>query len=127
MFINPVQAEIWNTAVEKHWGHISQQELPLPGHDTVFDDSNELHREIQRIMEQMGFSLEDFRLPRSPELATTGGTREVLLMPQEMKDVEVAKDEINDGKLKATVEFTLPAGAYATVVLAELMKCSAAD
>jgi len=122
MFINAVQAEIWNTAVEKHWGHISQQELPLPGHDTVFDDGNELHREIQRTMEQMGFSLEDFRLPRSPELATTGSAREVLLVPQEMKVVEVTKDEINEGKMKATVEFTLPAGAYATVVLAELMK-----
>lgn len=121
MFINAVQAEIWNMVVQKHRG-TGQLELPLPGYDTVFDEHNKLHVEMKKIMTEMGITLEEFRLPHSPELATTGGTRKMLLVPEGMKLVEIAPDEFNEGKLRATISFSLPAGAYATVVLQEITK-----
>jgi tRNA pseudouridine13 synthase len=124
MFVNAVQSEIWNAVVSNAAakGRLEQQELPLPGHDTIFDDKNPLHRELQRVMDEMGIGLADFKLPRAPELATSGSARQVLLIPKDLKVSEVGADDFNEGKMKATVEFTLPAGAYATVVLAELMK-----
>ncbi len=134
MFINAVQAEIWNEAVvscTKHditpepraWrGKLEQQDLPLPGYDTVFNERNKLHAEMQKVMDEMKIKLEDFRLPRSPELATTGGTRKVLLVPANLKVSGIGVDEFNEGKMKVIIEFSLPAGAYATVVLNELMK-----
>ena len=128
MFVNAVQSEIWNAVVSKEAakGRLEQQELPLPGHDTVFDDKNPLHREMQRIMEEMGIGLDEFKLPRAPELATSGSSRQALLIPKELKVSEVGPDDFNEGKMKVTVEFTLPAGAYATIVLAELMKSTEA-
>ncbi|MFH0830009.1 MAG: tRNA pseudouridine(13) synthase TruD [Candidatus Aenigmatarchaeota archaeon] len=123
MFINAVQAEIWNKTVEKEWKNKpEQQELPLPGYDTVFDKKNKLHVEMQKIMEEAGITLKEFKLPHSPDLATTGGMRKVLLVPEELKLIDIVADEFNEGKLKATISFTLPAGAYATVVLAEIIK-----
>jgi len=123
MFINAVQAEIWNETVQKEWKHgLEQQELPLPGFDTVFDNENKLHVEMKRILEEKGLSLDEFKLPHSPELATNGGTRKVMLVPERLKLIELAKDELNEGKFKIKICFSLPAGAYATIVLEELMK-----
>ncbi len=127
MFINAVQAEIWNSVVERHSDGLVQQELPLPGYDTAFDSGNELHKEMKKAMESGGITLDSFRLPHSPELATTGGTRKVLLVPEGMELAEVAPDEFNEGKLKVKIRFSLPAGAYATVVLEHITGGSAPD
>jgi tRNA(Glu) U13 pseudouridine synthase TruD len=88
----------------------------------VFDRKNRLHVAMQKIMEEEGITPEEFRLPHSPDLGTTGGMRKVLLVPEGMKLIGIAADEFNEGRLKATIAFTLPAGAYATVVLAEIIK-----
>jgi tRNA pseudouridine13 synthase len=124
MFVNAVQSEIWNAVISEAAakGKLEQQELPLPGHDTAFDDENPLHRELQRVMDEMGIGLADFKLPRAPELATSGGVRYVLLFPKDIEVAQIAADELNEGKTKVTISFQLPPGAYATTVLEEVMK-----
>lgn len=126
MFINALQAEIFNEAVEWYVkSHkLVQQDVPLVGYDTQIDTKNEIHKKIIEIMERENIELEDFKLPHSPELATTGSQRPMLLIPKDLEMVEIAEDEFNEGRRRATVSFELPSGAYATVVLAEIMKSS---
>ena len=73
-------------------------------------------------MKREGIKQEDFSLPRSPELAVTGSQRQILLVPKGMKTIDVKEDDFNPGKMKAVISFELPPGAYATVVLTEVMK-----
>lgn len=124
MFINAVQAEIFNEVVGwyvENFG-LAQQAVPLVGHDTALDMDNPLHKKISGILEREGIMLADFKLPHSPELATTGSTRQMVLMPRGLRIIEISDDDFNSGKTKATIGFELPAGSYATVLLAEVMK-----
>ncbi|MEQ8349974.1 MAG: tRNA pseudouridine(13) synthase TruD [Leptospiraceae bacterium] len=47
-------------------------------------------------------------------------SRPIWCVPEEMTWSDFEKDELNDGKLKYTVEFTLPRGTYATMAMKAL-------
>jgi tRNA(Glu) U13 pseudouridine synthase TruD len=78
-------------------------------------------------MEEEGVKLEHFKLPTMPELAMSGSQRELLLAPKGLKVIEIIKDEFNEGKLAAKIAFELPSGAFATTVLAEIMKVESTE
>jgi tRNA pseudouridine13 synthase len=46
--------------------------------------------------------------------------RDVLVKPFDVRDVQVGPDERNAGRLCATLEFSLPRGAYATMMIKRL-------
>jgi len=55
-----------------------------------------------------------------PEIASKGLRREIVLTVK--PEFSVMEDEVNTGKTKVVLEFTLPKGGYATVVVREYMK-----
>ncbi|MBN2111175.1 MAG: tRNA pseudouridine(13) synthase TruD [Methanosarcinaceae archaeon] len=69
---------------------------------------------------EMDMPVESFRVPEMPDMASKGLRREILIHcePSFMVD----EDELNPGKSKAILDFTLPKGCYATTVLREYMK-----
>jgi len=92
---------------------------PLAGYDTEF--ASGLPGEIEQlVIREMGVSLEGFRVPLMPELASKGLRRPILLCAEPAFTVD--KDELNSGKTKAVLEFSLPKGSYATTLLREYMK-----
>ncbi len=92
---------------------------PLVGYDTRFSQGEP--GEIERaVVGEMNTDLEGFRVPAMPELASKGLRREIV-MPFK-PEYSATEDELNIGKTKLMLEFTLQKGGYATIVLREYMK-----
>jgi len=92
---------------------------PLPGYSTEF--ASGIPGEIdQEVLQELKVPLEGFDITEIPEMSSKGTRREVLLQAE--PKFELAADELNSGKSKAVLEFMLPKGSYATIVLREYMK-----
>jgi len=92
---------------------------PLVGYETSFAEGKpgEIEREVVR---ELNIDLEGFKVPDMPELSSRGLRREIILPFS--PEFSVAEDELNAGKTKLTLEFSLQKGSYATTVLREYMK-----
>nr|CBH38379.1 probable tRNA pseudouridine synthase D [uncultured archaeon] len=92
---------------------------PIFGYETEFADG--VVGAIERkVLEDEAIELDNFRIEKMPELSSKGTSRPVLL-PVELK-AEISDDELNPGQLKVKLNFFLPKGTYATVLLREYMK-----
>ena len=86
--------------------------LPLIGFETILAEG--IQGEIERaVLTDEGVSQENFRVEENPELGSRGTRRTALCPVQPQISVE--------GDI-AELEFMLPKGSYATVVLREYMK-----
>ncbi len=92
---------------------------PIVGYDTEFAEGKpgEIEREVAG---ELNIDLEDFKVPAMPELSSKGLRKEIILPFK--SEFCVAEDEINPGKTKLTLKFTLQKGGYATTILREYMK-----
>ncbi|WP_342305762.1 tRNA pseudouridine(13) synthase TruD [Methanolobus sp. ZRKC5] len=92
---------------------------PLVGYNTEFASNvpGDIEREIYN---ETGMAQEAFRMKQMSALASKGLRREMLLYCEPV--FETGEDELNPGKSKATLTFSLPKGSYATTVLREYMK-----
>jgi len=92
---------------------------PLIGYDTQFSEGRqgEIEKEVIR---ELNVDTEGFKVPEMPEIASKGLRREIVLPVK--PEFSVMEDEVHAGKTKVVLEFTLPKGSYATVVLREYMK-----
>ncbi|MDD2755574.1 MAG: tRNA pseudouridine(13) synthase TruD [Methanothrix sp.] len=86
--------------------------LPLIGFETAIDEGAEGEIE-QSILREEGISPENFRVPENPDLGSRGTRRAALCH---------VKPQIRVEENQAELQFTLPKGSYATVVLREYMK-----
>jgi len=92
---------------------------PILGYETEFADG--VVGAIERkVLEEEAIELDNFRIEKMPELSSKGTSRPVLLA-SELK-TEISDDELNPGQLKVKLDFFLPKGTYATVLLREYMK-----
>nr|QNO56540.1 putative tRNA pseudouridine synthase D [Methanosarcinales archaeon ANME-1 ERB7] len=93
--------------------------VPIFGYETEFADG--VVGAIERkVLEEEAIERDNFYIEKMPELSSKGTSRPVLL-PVESK-AEISDDELNPGQLKAKLNFFLPKGTYATVLLREYMK-----
>ena len=121
MFLNAVQARIWNRVAKVFAEKGEQMTIPLVGcGDKISDD--QMGEEIRKAMEEEEISIESFCMPSMPELRCTGGRRELFLIPKGLGILQIGEDELNSGKLKVAVAFELPPGAYATELVKEIIK-----
>ncbi|MCG8502627.1 MAG: tRNA pseudouridine(13) synthase TruD, partial [Firmicutes bacterium] len=72
------------------------------------------------VFSETGMPVESFKVPEIPDMASRGLRREILIHCE--PSFQVDEDELNPGKSKAILDFTLPKGCYATTVLREYMK-----
>ena len=92
---------------------------PLVGYEVGF--ASDIPGELERnTFEETGVPQEAFRMKIIPDLASKGLRREIMLHCK--PEYETAEDELNPGKSKAVLKFSLPKGSYATTVLREYMK-----
>ncbi len=92
---------------------------PLVGYETQFAEGapGEIEHDV---VNELNIDLEGFRVPAMPELSSKGLRREIILPFK--PEFRVEEDEINFGRTKLTLEFTLQKGSYATTILREYMK-----
>ncbi|MBN2067930.1 MAG: tRNA pseudouridine(13) synthase TruD [Candidatus Diapherotrites archaeon] len=79
----------------------------------------------EKVLQEEGLQLQQFKVKQMPELSSKGARKSILLVPENMRLLNVSKDEFYEGMLAATVSFSLEKGNYATTVLRELMKSEA--
>ena len=123
MFLNAVQAWIWNECAMELWNRkIFPEKVKIFGHETKLSKSSEADKIIFQILQREKISPEDFQIKEIPDISSSGGERAFLLKPKDLKILEISADEFNSGKLAAKISFSLPPGSYATIILAEIMK-----
>ncbi len=127
MFVNAFQAFIWNEAAVELWNKkIPPENLKIFGHETKLSKSQE-DKIIFHILEKEKIKSESFQISEIKDISSTGGEREFLLKPRNLKILEISEDEFNEGKLKTRISFALPPGSYATIPLKEIMKAESAE
>ncbi len=101
--------DIKNLTAEKMDGALPV--APLIGYNTKPEHINSYEEEI---MEKMGLHVEDFKVKKMPELGMKGTERALMINYLDFNYKIEEKDAI--------FEFSLPAGAYATMLLEEFTK-----
>ncbi len=127
LFINAVQSWIFNEVLfelekEKTLEELKNVKIPLVGFDTVLNPKNDVHKKVIEAMKSLEIEKSDFLMKSMPEMKTTGNERNAVIEIKDFKVKEISEDELNPGKMKTVLEFTLPPGSYATVVLEKIMR-----
>jgi len=96
--------------------------IPLIGYDTDLSDYPLMQKLFNMLMSEDGFNEDIFKSKYMREHDFKGTFRRMTVKPIGLKIIEFREDEIFKGKLKLKIEFSLPRGSYATMLLRELMK-----
>ena len=94
--------------------------LPTIGFDTTIKNKkiNEL---LKNLMKKEKLSFSDFIIRSFPELSQEGQERSLLTKAKELSISQAEKDELNPGKEKIVIGFSLPKGSYATMFIRFLL------
>ncbi len=95
---------------------LSGQSFPLVGPDSRFDDP-EVEKAVQDTLKKEKLTLEKLGLPKVPKMGMKHEERELIIVPPRLSVVDPRPDEFHPGRLKVTLAFTLPPGAYATLLV----------
>jgi tRNA pseudouridine13 synthase len=95
---------------------VSIEAVPLPYHRARYRDPD-LAAVVKEVLREEGFELNDLK-PRILERAyLPRGSRPLLLFPADVSAGAAVPDERFAGRHRVTLTFTLPPGAYATLVI----------
>lgn len=121
LYVNAYQSYIWNEVVKGVVkGKIKVEEVPLIGFGTELDDYKRIKLIINKILEKEKISLDDFVIRQIPELSLEGDSRKVFAEVKDLKVLEKGDDELNSGRKKIKVCFSLGKGSYGTLVVKEI-------
>ena len=111
---------LWNKTVEILVKRgIKKEKAPVFGFGTEVKDK-EIEGVIKGLLKQEGLTSRDFIIKSFPELSVEGVDRDMFM---EVKDLFISnkeEDELNQGKFKIKISFSLNKGSYATVVIKSL-------
>ncbi len=116
MLVHAYQSYLWNRMAKACGGDA----IPVVGFGTDFSAYEEADK-MEAIMENEGVVPGDFRLKSMPELSCEGGERKRMVKASDL-EWAFAYDEMNGGKMKCVLEFAIPKGSYATVLLDAVLK-----
>ncbi len=97
---------------------LKEENFPILGFLTNFKNK-EIARIYDGIMKKEKLNKEDFIMRSVPELSSEGGFRKMFVRVDGFK-IAYSSDEIHEGKLKAILDFELPPGSYATLVVKKM-------
>jgi tRNA pseudouridine13 synthase len=98
---------------------LRERTFPLLAPDSRIDDPL-IRRAALSVLEREGLTLEHLRVPGTDQIHFDHEERPLLVFPGKLAVGEARQDEMNPGRLRANVAFTLPPGAYATLVVKRL-------
>jgi len=94
--------------------------FPLLAPDSRFDDPR-IETTALGALKAQGLQLSDLRVPETPQLFFKHEERPLFVVPGKLRVNEPRRDELNRGRLKVNLSFTLPPGAYATLVVRRVL------
>ncbi|MBW6461492.1 MAG: tRNA pseudouridine(13) synthase TruD [DPANN group archaeon] len=92
-------------------------EIPLFGFGMNIPKDPKLVAIMREVLKAENISLGNFRDDSSRQLGSKGGRRKAFQTAEQFKVVEIGDDELNLGKIKCKISFSLRKGTYATVFL----------
>jgi tRNA(Glu) U13 pseudouridine synthase TruD len=90
-------------------------EIPIVGYDSEIPP--ELGGIIRGILKEEGLSLEDFRVMQFQEFDLRGGLRDLVVVPEGLEIGPMEDDDLNPGRKKCLLKFSLQKGSYATMAV----------
>jgi len=118
LYVHSYQSCIFNEIVNQYQRKpIKNKKIPIIGFGTEINEkkfNGELNKIIRKIMEKEEITFRDFIIREIPELSQEGDERD-LFVESKFKIIESRDDELNNGKNKIKINFSLPKGSYATV------------
>ena len=121
MFVSAYQSYIFNRAVFELSNKKmleNNSSVPVPGYlfeSRIFsDDAEDM---VEKILKKEKISPSMFKVSYMPDISSEGTKRNAYAKYHDFKIVDINKDELNKGKTKATLRFSLDKGTYATVFL----------
>jgi len=100
-------------------GRLREVELPVPGFDSEIPDP-EIKAIAGEVLEREGIVLSDLKARQLSRIEVHGVERRMIVVPGELQVSGVGPDELYPGRRKLTLEFSLPRGSYATLVVKRL-------
>ncbi|MBN1793013.1 tRNA pseudouridine(13) synthase TruD [Candidatus Woesearchaeota archaeon] len=123
LFIHAYQSKLWNEAakalIEGNPGRENEL-IPLIGFGTEFM-SKETEETYKQILEKEGVSQSDFVIRAIPDLTSNGSDHTLYAEIKNLKIQEMEEDELNPGRNKCKVTFSLAKGCYATEAIKAMM------
>jgi len=98
---------------------LRERSFPLLAPDSEYADER-TREAAEATLAREHIRLADLRMPHLPGMFFKHEERQVLIYPGKLVVSEPRWDEMNRGRLKVNVAFTLPPGAYATLVTKRL-------
>jgi len=131
LYINAYQSDVWNRGVGEYLetagvkGNkgkskaVEGEEFPIVGYGTEYA-SPAIRGICERLLTADGLVQRDFVMKEIPELSSEGNSRRIFADVSELSVGKLEDDELNSGKKKVLVKFTLGKGSYATIVIKEM-------
>jgi tRNA pseudouridine13 synthase len=101
--------------------HLRGRTFPLLAPATRFDDPR-VERAALSVLRREDMTLADLAVPETPEIHFEPEERALVIFPGRLAVGEAREDELNEGRLRVNVAFTLEPGAYATLVVKRLFQ-----
>jgi tRNA pseudouridine13 synthase len=98
---------------------LQRMTFPLLGPDSTFSDP-QVEKAALAPLGREDMTLASLVIPRTPEIHFDHEERPLIAHPDRLTVGDVRPDDLNDGRSKVNVAFTLPPGAYATLVVKRL-------
>lgn len=115
LYVHAFQSEVWNSAAEKLGKSKANISIPLVGFGTELE--GKAGKTVSALLKKEKVDLRDFIIRQIPELSSEGSSRALFAEVKNLKIIAVEEDELNKGKKKVVLEFSLPKGSYATLVI----------
>jgi tRNA pseudouridine13 synthase len=93
--------------------------FPLLGPTSRFEGPA-IEKAALSVLGREDMTLESLRVPGAPQIHFDHEERPLLVVPGKLIVSEASRDELTKGRLRVNVAFTLPPGAYATLVVKRL-------
>jgi len=121
LYVHSYQSYIFNKIVEQYLQckYKENAKIPLIGFATEIQNK-EIKEITEKIMKNENITYRDFIIRQIPEISSEGNERDLFVKVKNLKIGNLEMDELNRGKKKVKVSFSLQKGAYATNVIKHL-------
>ncbi len=137
LYVNAYQSYLWNETVARYLK--DGKEVPYSQGTFVFSDTvqdiqvpligfdddmikGEFSEIITTLMQEQNITFHDFIIRAIPEISLEGEMRDLFVEVQDLEIDEFEEDDLNEGKKKVRITFTLGKGSYATLVIKRIIK-----
>jgi len=125
LYVHSYQSHLFNKTLDEYIKinenkkHNLDEKIPIIGFGTEFED-NEINNITKKFLEEEKITPRDFIIRQIPGLSSEGDERNAFTTIKNFKIIKEDKDDLNKGKKKVTISFSLPKGSYATVLIENL-------